>query len=68
MRKRLLHRPNRVLRGYDRMIREQLNATDQTPWSYRDYTRKLGFGHMRGIYRIDAYLGDVLQALKVTLF
>ena len=33
-------------------------------WGYRDHSRKIGFGRMRGLFRIHSYLGDVLTLLE----
>ena len=34
------------------------------PWTYRDVSKRVPWGKLRSLHRIDAYLGDILQRLK----
>ena len=66
---RRLHRdqardPDRVLRAFDEEIMRDLGVPPGGAWSYRDWTRRIGFGHMKGLARSHAYVGDALQLVK----
>ena len=64
MRSKALKHPGRLLRRFDQSICDDLGVTPGQVWSYQDYTRKIGFHKMRGMYRMHAVLGHVLKALK----
>lgn len=59
-----LPHPNRLLKTYDKEIQEQLGVAPGGAWTYRDWNRKIGWGHMKGLARCHALYGDILQALK----
>ena len=56
--------PDRVLRAFDEEITHDLGVPPGEAWSYRDWTRRIGFGHMKGLARSHAYVGDALQLIK----
>ena len=60
----LVRDPERVLLDFDRTIMAELGVPLGGAWTYRDWIRRIGFGHMRGMARVHAYVGDVLTALK----
>ena len=60
----MLRHPNKVVSEYDRSVMELLGVHAGQPWRYRDASRKIGFGKMKGIFRIYCYLGDALAFLK----
>ena len=60
----LAREPARVLRDFDSEIVGDLGVPPGGNWSYRDLTRSIGFGHMKGMARTHGYVGDVLTVLK----
>ena len=54
----------RLLKQFDADAAELIGVQAGQPWNYRNLTQAIGFGRMQGVFRIHAYLGDVLTALK----
>jgi hypothetical protein len=64
MRERHLKDPMKLLASFDREIMDELGVEVGGHWTYRDWSRRIGFGHMKGLNRCHAHFGDVLAALK----
>ena len=54
----------RIVRQFDEEIMAELGVPPGGAWTYRDWTRRVGFGHMKGLARCHAYVGDILLLLK----
>ena len=63
LRRWMFKHPRQVLRDYDRACAHLLGATSRTPWTYRDVARKISWGKLRSLFRIDSILGDILGAI-----
>ena len=64
LRKDLVNKPGKVIKQFEADAKEELGVAEGQAWTYRDLTRAIGFGKMRGMYRLHVVFGEILLAAR----